>query len=230
VNSVNEPERGVPTSDASLDDFFREIPIDASDQVRSRRLRATALIATLVIVTFIVLWVASLGGDSTTDDLSVADYQAQGEVDNRLAPDFTLPSLDGPDPIHLRDFKGKLIVLNFWASWCLPCREEAPALQAAWEDYRRRGVQFLGVNERDDAAAAKAFQKEWRITYPSGFDPAGALADDYEFVGLPSTFLINPDGRIVYRFIGYLDGDVLRAALDRNLVTTGKRGSAPVSA
>ncbi len=82
------------------------------------------------------------------------------------------------------------------------------------EDYRNRGVRFLGVDHRDDRAAALAFVDEFGITYPSVSDPAGALADDYELVGLPSTFVIHRRGSIVYRFTGYLDGAVLRSALD----------------
>ena len=78
-------------------------------------------------------------------------------------------------------------------------------------------MQFLGVDERDDEAAGRAFQEEFGITYPSAFDPAGELADDYGLLGLPSTFLIDSRGQIVYRFTGYLDGAVLRSALDRML-------------
>lgn len=106
------------------------------------------------------------------------------------------------------------MTLNFWASWCAPCRLEAPDLQATWEAYRQRGVQFLGVNYRDDKAAANAFTDEFRITYPSVFDPSGSLAFGYELIGVPTTFIIDGQGHVRFQFRGYLDGAVLRRALD----------------
>ncbi len=154
------------------------------------------------------------GSSSENSGIGVADYQATAVHDSQLAPDFTMPELDGGEPISLSDFRGKIVVLNVWASWCLPCRKEAPALQAAWEDYGGRGVQFLGSNYQDDRDAARAFVGEFGITYPSVFDPPGRLAVDYGFFGLPSTFVIDGSQRIRFRFTGYLTASKLRAALD----------------
>jgi len=145
---------------------------------------------------------------------SVADYRAVAQADGRPAPAFVLPALEGAGTIELQAFRGKVIVLNFWASWCAPCRREAPHLQSAWTTYRDRGVQFLGVNIRDDRAAAQAFVSEFGITYPSAFDREGSLEADYELIGLPTTVIIDADGRMAYRFTGYLDGAVLRSTLD----------------
>jgi peroxiredoxin len=82
------------------------------------------------------------------------------------------------------------------------------------EHYRAQGVRFLGVDERDDQAAARAFVEEFGWRYPSASDPAGSLADDYRLIGLPTTSIIDPSGTIRYRFQGYLDRDVLRSTLD----------------
>lgn len=154
------------------------------------------------------------GSSSNNSSVGVADYQATAVQESQLAQDFTLPELDSGEPISLSGFRGQIVVLNVWATWCLPCRKEAPALQAAWEDYRDRGVQFLGSNYQDDRDAARAFVGEFGITYPSVFDPSGRLAVDYGFFGLPSTFVIDGSQRIRFRFTGYLTATRLRAALD----------------
>ena len=130
------------------------------------------------------------------------------------AADFTLPTLDGKATVSLATYRGSIVVLNFWATWCTPCRREAPGLERAWQAYRDRGVQFLGVDERDDDAAGRAFVKEFGITYPSGSDPPGRLAFSYELFGMPTTFVIDGTGTIRFRFVGYITEDALRAVLD----------------
>ncbi len=153
-------------------------------------------------------------GTSSVTSLSPADFRARSEAGNGPAPNFALPTLAGDATLALQSFRGSVVVLNFWASWCAPCREEAPDLERAAVAYRSRGVRFLGVDERDDAAAALAFQREFKISYPSVFDPAGSLADDYQLVGLPTTYVISRDGRLLYKFTGFLDKATLTSTLD----------------
>jgi peroxiredoxin len=175
------------------------------------------------VLLVVVLVVAELRRSGTNDvgGTTTANYRAVARVDGRPAPGFEMPGLDGRT-VSLADYRGHVVVLNFWATWCAPCRLEAAALEAAFEDYRGKGVQFLGVNYRDDAAAARAYEGEFGITYPSAYDPGGTLAFDYELIGLPTTFIIGRDGLIHYRFVGYLTGAVLRRALDD--VLTGNVG------
>ncbi len=128
------------------------------------------------------------------------------------------PGLSGTDlqgrKLDLKDYRGRVVVLNFWATWCTPCRLEAPGLERTAKAYRDRGVRFLGVDERDNDPAGRAFVKEFGITYPSGSDPPGRLAFSYELFGMPTTFVIDGGGTIRYRFVGYVTEDALRSALD----------------
>jgi cytochrome c biogenesis protein CcmG, thiol:disulfide interchange protein DsbE len=180
--------------------------------------RASGMWLAFVVVLALAVGVAIIEfrarGTATIGGFSVANFRARAETENRPAPPIELPSLAGGGRISLGAFKGESVVLNFWASWCLPCRREAPGLQWTWEHYRSEGIQFLGVDERDNDPAGRAFTREFRVTYPSGKDPAGSLADDYELVGMPTTFIIDANGIIRYRFLGYLDRDVLQAAVE----------------
>lgn len=146
--------------------------------------------------------------------LSVASYRAQAQVEASPAPDFELEDLQGFGDITLSEMRGDVVVVNFWASWCAPCRQEAPDLERTWKMYKGRGVRFLGVDENDDAAAARTFVSEFGLTYPSVFDPAGRLAAGYRLLGLPTTVIIDQEGQIVYRFTGFVTEPVLSSALD----------------
>jgi len=126
------------------------------------------------------------------------------------ASDFTLALFDG-GTVRLSGFGGKAVVLNFWASWCVPCREEAPLLEAAWRALKDRDVVFLGVNIQDTEDAARAFVREFRVTYPNGRDVAGKIAIDYGVWGIPETFFIDRHGRITAKVIGPLGAETLVA-------------------
>jgi len=169
-----------------------------------------------LVLLVVVLAVQELRSRGTSGEsgITVANYRAVAQVDDRPAPDFRMPALSGSGDIALRDFRGRVVVLNFWASWCGPCRREAAGLQSTWEAYRDRSVRFLGIDYRDDQAAARAYEREFEITYPSVYDPGGVLAFHYQLAGLPTTFIIDGAGRIVYRFVGYTDAAILRDALE----------------
>lgn len=170
----------------------------------------------LVVVALAIAELRSEGAPGA-NRLPMANRLAQAQADGTVAPRFRLPTPDGEGTIDIQDFAGRSVVLNFWASWCAPCREEAPHLQGAWQEYRGRGIQFIGVNHKDERSAALAFQRETGVTYPSGFDPAGRVATRYSLVGIPTTLVIRDDGVIAYRFLGKVDAGTLRAALDRVL-------------
>lgn len=118
-------------------------------------------------------------------------------VGNR-APDFELTTFEG-EQIELSDLSGKVVVLNFWASWCPPCEQEAADLQAAWEQYGPSGeVMFLGVDYVDTEPEARAYLEKFDITYPNGPDLRTRISQSYRIVGVPETFFIDQDGVLVH--------------------------------
>jgi cytochrome c biogenesis protein CcmG/thiol:disulfide interchange protein DsbE len=129
------------------------------------------------------------------------------------APAFSLTLFDGT-VVRLEALRGKVVFLNFWASWCPPCRAEARMLEAAWRRYAGRDVVFLGINIQDTEEAARQFLAEFDVTYPNGMDPGSKIAIDYGVWGLPETFIIDREGRITYKHVGALGMDTVIAKVD----------------
>lgn len=132
---------------------------------------------------------------------------------NRPASDFTLPLFSGSS-IKLSSLHGRPVVINFWASWCPPCRDEAPILEKVWRNYKDRGVMFIGIDIQDREAAARAYIKEFDITYPNGPDLSGKLTIEYGVSGIPVTFFINREGKIVSRWVGAINEKLLVARIE----------------
>ncbi len=132
---------------------------------------------------------------------------------NRPAPDFTLTTFEGT-AISLEDLRGKPVVINFWASWCPPCRIEAPLIERTWREYKNRGLIFLGVNIQDRKEDALNYIREFDITYPNGPDPTGEISIDYGVSGLPVTFFVSSKGEIVRRWVGAIEKSVLISSIE----------------
>lgn len=145
----------------------------------------------------------------------------------REAPEFALPVLTSGEatPLHpkqppvmdtvrLRDLRGKVVVVNYWASWCLACRDEHPVLQQASAAYADSGVQFVGVVYNDRGNNALKWLREMGpVPYPSVMDPRTATAIDYGVYGVPETFFIGRDGRVAYKHFGPLTPTVMQRQL-----------------
>lgn len=119
-------------------------------------------------------------------------------------PEFTLSDAAGRK-VSLKDFRGKIVMLNFWASWCGPCREEMPAMERLYREFRDQGFVVLSVNVRDKRDEALAFMKELNLTYPVVFDPSGRWLLRYGAWGLPNTYLIGREGEGLARMRGHAD-------------------------
>ncbi|MBI3975554.1 MAG: TlpA family protein disulfide reductase [Armatimonadetes bacterium] len=133
------------------------------------------------------------------------------------APEFRLPRFP-EGMLALSDLRGRIVLLNFWASWCLPCRDEAPLLERVWRTYGGRGVTVVGINIHDRETDARRFLLQTGIGYPNLRDPDGRVGRLYGITGLPETFFIGGTGRVVGRFPGaVVDWEVWQEAVERLL-------------
>lgn len=121
--------------------------------------------------------------------------------DHPAAPDFTLPDPDNKK-ISLKSYRGKLVFLNFWASWCGPCREEMPAMERLYQEFKGKGFEVVAINVKDTRKDALAFVKELKLTYPILLDPEGQVGLLYGAWGLPATYLIDAKGVVLARAWG----------------------------
>ena len=168
---------------------------DATPRYRPRWRTVVLILAPLLA--FALLLAASLGRNPR---------ELPSQRVGRPAPGLSLSSLDGAGaPIDLADLRGQVVVLNFWASWCLECRDEHPALAAAWDRYRERGVVFVGVLFEDTPTDGLAFADELQMDWPLMADPDSRAAIDYGVFGVPETFVIAPDGTVTAKRVGPVD-------------------------
>ena len=136
-----------------------------------------------------------------------------------VAPDFSLTGFDGRT-VKLSDLRGKVVIVNFWASWCPPCREEAAYLEQTWRKYQEQGVVFIGVDWVDTNKEALAYIKEFDITYINGPDTGTRIADDYRIKGVPETFYVAKNGELRGVHIGPLQSPELDEKIEELLKET----------
>lgn len=184
---------------------MRSTSTGARSQWAAPRLSTAALAAVLALTGCAGGTEIETGGEDDrfiSGDGSATVFEA-GERDP--APEVTGTTFDG-DELSLNDYRGEILVLNVWASWCGPCRAEQPVLNEVHEEYTDLGVDFLGVNIKDNQTAAEAYTAEKGVVYPSLYDQPGeipqAFRDTVPPRAIPSTLLIDPDGAIAARVIG----------------------------
>ena len=138
--------------------------------------------------------------------LSAFSIGASAGAPSGAAPGFSLPSRDG-SPISLTQFKGQVVMINFWASWCGPCRQEMPLLDSIYRKYNKLGFTLIGVNVEPDKAAAEAWLKQTPVTFPVLFDTKSTVSQLYSVPGMPTTVFIDRKGNVRTLHQGYKPGD-----------------------
>lgn len=183
-------------------------PLAPSPPRRRRVLRLAA-----VVVAVAAIGIGAVFGSRLTSDPTLVDSPLIG----RPAPEVVLPALEGPGTVSLADLRGQIVVVNFWASWCVACREEHPALLGAAEQYRDAGVTVVGIDYQDSHAAAVAFLDEMGRggeNYRYVTDPGSRAALDFGVFGIPETFVLDREGTIVAKITGASTYPLLAGTLD----------------
>ena len=177
--------------------------------------RKVLAVGAVVVVPLLGLLFANLGRDP---------HKVDSPLIGKPAPPFTLAPISGGPAVTLDAFRGRAVVLNFWATWCVPCYEEHEALQ---QGARTMGkdVQFLGVVYEDEEDKVRAFLKQRGSAYPHFLDDGGKTAIAFGVYGVPETYFISPDGVVVDKYVGPLNGSALAALVQR--ATDGARDALP---
>ncbi len=160
-----------------------------------------------------VLGLVVLAGCGGTGGSSTAAAEPVALRPGKIASDFSIKLFDGGD-FRLSEQRGKVVLVNFWASWCPPCRDEAPVLERAWQKYKDKGFVLVGVDIWDTEADARKFMQEFGITYPNGADSNGETAVEYGVTGVPEAWFLNKDGRLVRRWVGPLNDQQIAAFIE----------------
>ena len=193
--STERPDAG--ESDGTSDEVNELI-----ERTRSRRL-GWRWVAVAAVVALVAAWVVVAARGLNRDPRVVGSALL-----GKPAPAFTLATLDG-DELDSRSLRGDVVVVNFWASWCVPCRQEAPELQAFAERWDGDGVRVIGIVYNDAQPQAETFRARYGLTYPQVMDPDGRTAIDFGVFGIPETFVIAPNGVVMARLLGAVDAETL---------------------
>lgn len=173
-----------------------------------RKIIGFAVLVPTTLIGLLLIW-AVIQNDGNPGGLAVNQTLGERSVSAQEGASFELPSIDGDGMVRLSDYLGKVVLVDFWSSWCPPCRQESPALEAAYEDFRGLGVEFVGIAIWDVESETRKFRDAFNLQYPIVSDSNGRVAVEWGVVGIPEKFFVDRDGRVVKKYAGPMTRDKL---------------------
>ncbi|MEA3276944.1 MAG: redoxin domain-containing protein [Pseudomonadota bacterium] len=156
-----------------------------------------------LLILFAVLYLLAVTAVSAAES---DDPELTALPDRPPAPDFDLAGPDG-DRFRLADYRGMPLIVNFWATWCPPCRAEMPSMQRAWEEVKDEGIAMIAINAGEDANTIRQFTADYPVEFPLPMDRDFKVIQSWPLKGLPTTFVVDPEGRLAYRAAGEREWD-----------------------
>ena len=173
-----------------------------------RKIIGFAVLVPTTLIGLLLTW-AVIQNDGNPGGLAVNQMLGERNVSAQEGASFELPSIDGDGIVRLSDFLGKVVLVDFWSSWCPPCRQESPALEAADEDFRDLGVEFVGIAIWDVESETRKFRDAFELKYPIVSGSNGRVAVEWGVVGIPEKFFVDREGRVVKKYAGPMTRDKL---------------------
>ncbi|MFL2760700.1 MAG: TlpA family protein disulfide reductase [Dehalococcoidia bacterium] len=177
-------------------------------QTKSNAIKGIAILILAILISLFAIFLATGLANQAS-----ATGRSGEQLIGRKAPEFLADSINGK-PVSLSNFPESPIILNFWASWCPPCRDETPHFEKIWRLYKEKDVVVIGINVQDDLNSANEYISEFDVTFINGMDKNGRIMVDYGVTGLPVTFFLDREGMIIGRWVGSIGASSLESRVE----------------
>ena len=177
-------------------------------QTKSNAIKGIAILILAILISLFAIFLATGLANQAS-----ATGRSGEQLIGRKAPEFSAESINGK-PVSLSNYPESPIILNFWASWCPPCRDETPHFEKIWRLYKEKDVVVIGINVQDDLNSANEYISEFDVTFVNGMDKNGRIMVDYGVTGLPVTFFLDREGMIIGRWVGSIGASSLESRVE----------------